>query len=303
MDENSFMPTNSHAIDIVDTQFHMGKNEIASTLGAMDALGIRSLLIDEFWGEFGTTHPTHIEPGYQLPNGAWRTAWPTAEQASILHPERFSYIVRIDPRDPDLESVMRTIGSSPHARAFRLQPVWTLDEMSAFAKGSYEQVLDIAQDIGLPVAFFIPGYVELLKPYLKKFSKLTFMIDHCGMGFPQIPAGRPQAEAQQTLVPAYLAEVCKLAEYPNAVLKWSHAQNLLGAQVYPYEPLRPLLRQVLDAFGKERVMWASDNSVVPNHTWADMLYYLRDDPELSHEEKTWILGQTARQVLNWPAQN
>lgn len=286
-------------MDIVDTQVHLGRGQIDGTLSAMDALGISSMLIDEFWGQFGTGHPTHIQPGYRLPNGAWRAAWPTAEEASLLYPDRFAYLVRIDPRDPQLECLMRTITSSPNARAFRLQPVWTLEEASEFANGSYDEVLDIAQDVGLPVCFFVPGYVELLAPYVERYPRLMFIIDHCGMGFPNIPAGRPQTEASRTLEPAYLDEVLKLARHPNVALKWSHAQTRFGIERYPYEPLRPLLRRAIEAFGADRLMWASDHTVIPNHTWADMMLYLRDDPELDPIEKEWILGRTARKLLNW----
>lgn len=286
-------------MDIVDTQLHIGRGKIAETLEAMDALGIRSILLDEFWGTFSEQHPTHIQPGYLLPNGAWRTAYPTAEMASLMHPDRFSYLVRIDPRDPQLESIMRTIGSSPHARAFRLQPAWTADEMADFAKGSFDEVLELAQDIGLPVCIFVPGFVELLRPYVAKFNRLNFVIDHCGMGFPNIPHGRPDAEARRATDPAYLDEVCTLAEFPNVFLKWSHVQNLLGGGAYPYVALRPLLRKLITAFGAQRIMWAGDATVIPNHSWSDLLNCLRDDPELSAEEKTWILGRTARQVFKW----
>jgi len=287
-------------VDIVDAQVHVGRGRIDATLAAMDALGITSVLIDEFWGEFGATHPTHIQPGCRLANGAWRAAAPTAEEASLLHPDRFAYVLRIDPRDPELECVMRTVYSSPGAKAFRLQPVWTLEEAREFAAGSCDQVLNIAESLGLPVCFFIPGYVELLTPYVARYPRLTFVVDHCGMGFPGIPQGRSPAEAARTLESAYLDEVLKLAEYPNVVLKWSHAQTRLGASTYPYEPLRPLLRRAITAFGANRLMWASDYTVIPDHTWADMMFYLRDDPELDLAEKEWILGRTARSALKWP---
>lgn len=287
-------------MDIVDAQLHVGRGMIAATLEAMDALGIRSVLIDEIWGVLGKAHPTHIDPGYALENGAWRTVWPTAEEASLLHPDRFSYLVRIDPRDPQLESLMRVVGSSPHARAFRLQPVWTLEDAQSFAAGAYEPLLDIAQDIGLPVCLFIPGYVELLPPYVRKYPKLTFVIDHCGMGFPNIPQGRPEGEARKSLDAGYLDEVLKLAEFPNVALKWSHAQTRFGAKQYPYEPLRPLLRRAIEAFGADRLMWASDKSVMTGYSWSDLLHCLRDDPELSPDEKEWILGRSARRILNWP---
>ena len=48
-------------------------------------------------------------------------------------------------------------------------------------------------------------------------------------------------------------------------------------------------------------MWASDKSVMFGHSWGDLLYCLRDDPQLSGEEKEWILGRTARKILHWPA--
>jgi len=287
-------------MDIVDAQVHMGRGKIEATLEAMDALGIASVLIDELWPMAGR-HPSQIDPGYLLSNGVFRATWPTAEEASLRFPDRFSHIARIDRLDPQLESIMRVVGSSPHGRAFRLQPVWTMAEAAAFAAGAYDPLLAIAQDIGLPVCLFIPGHVELLAPYLRRFPGLTFVIDHCGIGFPGIPPDRSEAEAARTLTPAYLDEVARLAEYPNVALKWSHAQSRLGAGRYPYPELRPLLRRMLAAFGPERVMWASDNTVMFGYGWGDLLYSLRDDPELSPEEKAWLLGGTARRVLKWPA--
>lgn len=288
-------------LDIVDAQLHLGRGMIDATLETMDALGITSVLLDEFWGSWPDTHPTHIQPGYLLPNGAWRAVWPTAEEASLLHPGRFSHVARIDPRDPQLESVMRCVGSSPHARGFRLQPVWTLEEADAFANGSFDPLLDIAQDIGKPVFLFIPGYVEALERYLRKFPRLTFVIDHCGMGFPNIPPGRPEAQAAHTLTPAYFDDVCRIAEYPNVAMKWSHTQDRFGVTAYPYEPIRPLLRKAINAFGVNRLMWAGDKTVMFGHNWSDLLHGIKDDPELSLEEKQWILGRTARTILDWPA--
>ncbi|WP_439134066.1 amidohydrolase family protein [Pseudomaricurvus sp.] len=300
MDASDFLNGNPNAMDIVDCQFHMGRGEIDTTLKAMDALGIRSLLIDELWGGFNATHPTHLQPGYRLANGAWRAAWPTAEEASLVHPERFAYLVRIDREDPELSSVMRTIASSPHALAFRVQPAWTLDEIGAFAAGAYDKLFALAQELHMPVCLFIPGYTELIKSYAKRFSQLTFIVDHCGMGFPGIPHGRAEAEAQKTLQPSYLDTVCELADLPNVALKWSHAQNLLGARNYPYEELWPLLKKMITAYGRERILWASDSTVIPNHTWSDTLHYVRDNPELSQLDKEWILGAAARRLLNWP---
>jgi L-fuconolactonase len=62
-----------------------------------------------------------------------------------------------------------------------------------------------------------------------------------------------------------------------------------------------MLLRVVEAFGKERVMWGSDTTqTVGHHSWAESLYYIRDTPELSDDEKRWILGGSLRKVLDWP---
>ena len=288
-------------MDVVDGQVHVGRGKIDPTLEAMDALGIKGVIIDELWETRLGAHPTHIPPGYKLANGAWRTAYPVAQEAALAYPDRFAFIVRIDPADPQLESVMRVVGSTPGAVAFRLQPVWTVEDAKAFASGGYERLFELGQEIGLPMCVFIPGWVELLEPYLKKYPKQMVVVDHCGMGFSFLPPVRPEPDASFCATPAYFERVLDLAQYPNAALKLSHAQDRFGAQTYPFEGLRPHLRRAIAAFGAERLIWASDKSVIPHHSWSNLLNYLRDDPGLSRDEKEWILGRSARKIFNWPA--
>ena len=96
-----------------------------------------------------------------------------------------------------------------------------------------------------------------------------------------------------------LEEVFKLADFPNTALKWAHAQSCFDVHDYPYQPIRGYLKRAIGAFGAERVMWASDSSVIPRHSWSDILHYVRDDPDLTEEEKAWVLGGSARKALNW----
>jgi predicted TIM-barrel fold metal-dependent hydrolase len=76
----------------------------------------------------------------------------------------------------------------------------------------------------------------------------------------------------------------------------------LQAPDYPFERVRPHLRRAIEAFGANRILWATDKTVVhPPQSWADLLYYFRDDPEFSREEKQMILGANARRIFDWPA--
>jgi predicted TIM-barrel fold metal-dependent hydrolase len=275
-------------MDIVDAQVHVGLGGIDTLLAQMDAIGINAVLIDEFWGRHPPDHPLGFEPGYLLPNGVWRCTSPIAELASTLHPNRFSYFLRVDRQDPDLESIVTLLKASPHGRALRILPTFSEAEVKAFSEGGYDHLFDLAQSFELPVFAFVPGSVELLAPYLKRFPRLSVVIDHTGM-----PWGPPSL--------SYLDKILETAAYPNVALKWSHAQRLFGVDEYPYAALTPLLRRTVSAFGAERVIWASDKTVNPAHTWADMLFCIRDNPAFTTTEKEWILGRSLRTIISWPA--
>ena len=52
-------------MDIVDAQVHIGPGRIEESLAAMDALGIRAILIDEYWMGKKTG-----DPAYPVADGA-----------------------------------------------------------------------------------------------------------------------------------------------------------------------------------------------------------------------------------------
>jgi predicted TIM-barrel fold metal-dependent hydrolase len=295
-------------MDIVDCQAHLGPGGIEQIRAAMDAVGIKAALIDEFW--LGST----VEmPAYSVRAAGQvvrRTVTPTAELAALTHPDRFSYIVRPDRRDPELHSLIRLARDAPHARALRITPGLARTELSAVTSGGYDDMFKAAADCGLPVFVTIPGNAPALRSSIEKFAALTFIIDHCGMPFtagmkkglldaglgaelPEMGGGTNEAEFDKVL---------RLAELPNVALKWGHAQGLFGVSGYPFPNLRPYLRSALNEFGAERMMWAGDASVnLTGESWAELLFWLVDNPELSQSEREKLLGGTARRILNWSA--
>ena len=286
-------------MDIVDAQTHIGPSSTESTIAAMDALGIRSVVVDEFWARRPYGDPLFFEPGFALPNGAWRSLYPTAEAAALLHPDRFATVVRVDPRDPDVDTVLRTIRDTPHTRAIRVTPTWTSQDAEAFAAGSCDQLFELAQEYGLPVFVYAPGYVEVLHRYLRRSPHLSLVIDHCGMAQPGLSGERSAEEVRRVESTEYFDEVLRFAEYPFVSLKWSHEQVAFRSPAYPFTETRPYLRRAIDAFGSHRILWASDRTVLP-WSWTDILHAVRDNPELSDTERDWILGGTARRILEWP---
>ena len=277
-------------MDIVDAQVHFNRfGSLESGLAAMDAVGVNALLYDEYW-EFDAR--SRILPGYELPNGAFRHVFPLAEAAALLHPERFAYLVRFDRRDPELDSLIATVGTTPQRKAIRVVP-WTPEGFAQFGEGADDPVFAAAQRYGVPVFVLLPGRTRLLHRYLRKYPDVQVIVDHCGVA---LQPGRLHDDALSGF-----SEVLALAQYPNVSLKWTHAPRL-SDRPYPYPDVLAMLLRVVDAFGKERVMWGSDaTQTIGHHSWAESLYYIRDTDQLSQDEKRWVLGGSLRRVLEWPA--
>lgn len=279
-------------MDIVDAQIHLNHwLDEATTLHAMDALGIASALLDECW-DFGEGRPPHAAlPYYQLPGGTYRPVSPGGQAAALRHPDRFSYLLRVNPLDPELEGWVAQAAAVPGFRAVRYM-IADAGDAAALAAGERMAFFKAAQANGLPV--FVAGHAHgpLFEPYARAFPSLPIVIDHCGF-----PIGEGAFEA-----------MLAMAEYPNVYLKWSHAPCIFGAGAFPYPEVRPFLSRALDAFGRERTMWASDFTAEPavrhgcsgpDVRWGDALYYMRCNPDLSESDLEWVLGRTARKVLGW----
>lgn len=271
-------------MDIVDAQVHLNLTTNADeTLAAMNAMGIQAALIDEFWGFDETTGRSR--PGiYLLDHDVFRATAPGAEFAALRNPDRFSYLLRIHHRDPELDAVVRAVADAPHARALRIVARRDAD-VDDLAAGRYQPVFQAAANHGLPIFAITPRRAHLLIPYAEDHPGVPLIVDHVGM---------PATDAE-------FGRVLELARFPQIAVKWCHAPDLFGANEYPFTPALEKLLQLLEAFGPQRVMWASDFTAIPSsHRWADELFSLRESDQLTPTDKEWILGKTVRTILHWP---
>jgi len=293
-------------MDIVDSQVHLGPDGAAEMVAAMDAIGVRSVLVDEWWG--GALDV----PGYRVGDGGIRTTSPTTELAAWTWPGRFSYLVRVYPDDPEHRAVIRFARDATHARALRIAPGMSRAELSRFADGDYDGIFAEATDCGLPVFVTIPGNTGMIERYALKFPDCRIVICHCGMPpmdgqwrmvaeFEGLPDSETYWRALAEQPPAQAFDtVLQAARWPNVGLKWAHAPAYFNAGGYPNAATRPFLRKALDAFGAERVMWASDHTTnQTGETWAELLFAVVANPDLSEDERQLILGRTAREWLDW----
>jgi predicted TIM-barrel fold metal-dependent hydrolase len=122
----------------------------------------------------------------------------------------------------------------------------------------------------------------------RKFPETPLVIDH----FARIGV-------DGTLDNRDIDKLCRLARHPRTYVKVS-AFYALGKKQAPYTDLAPMIRQLLTAFGHERLMWATDcpYQVEEGHTYRDSIELIRSRLDfLSAEDRSWLLGKTAQRVF------
>jgi L-fuconolactonase len=265
-------------MEVIDSQVHANQRGIDQSIAIMDAVGVDAAVID-IWP------PVR----HKLPNGASRFEYAFGEEAVARFPARFSYIARFDPNDPDLDDLMAQVGKVPGRICTRIASGY---DLKVLREGGHERILAAAGKHGVPVMIYHGGEHAAAVAYVRKFDTVQFIIDHCGMGVER--ATLPD-QLESTI-----DRLIDCAKYPNVAVKWGHAPRL-SRERFPYRDLISQLLRVIDAFGVNRVMWASDYTVtVDHHTYAESLFCLRCADQLSESDKEWLLGKTAREVLRWP---
>ncbi len=96
-----------------------------------------------------------------------------------------------------------------------------------------------------------------------------------------------------------LDALCALAKRKNTFVKVS-AFYALGKKQPPYTYLLPSIRRLLDAFGVERLMWASDSPYQINkrNSYAASIdFVMKEIKFLTAGDRKWLLQKTAENVF------
>jgi L-fuconolactonase len=297
-------------LDVVDTQVHVFRGlgapgrplDLPAVLSAMDALGVVSVIIDEFWTPDAAGN---VLPGHAVTGGGFRPTSPGAEAAALLHPDRFGILLRVNHDDPDLDAVLGVFAAKPGALAIRLD-ARTPAQVAAMADGAFDRCFAAAQRLGLTICLLSYGMAPLLAPYLRRYPDVTVVLDHCGLvGIDPPQVLRCRADGLPVPPPPCTFEdmLALGAEHANLALKWVHGPRVFSEPAYPFVRTAEHLVRAVEAFGRERVAWGSDTTAVAPgfYTWAQAQFYVRHASGLTAEDREWVLGRSARALFPWAA--
>lgn len=204
------------------------------------------------------------------------------------YPGVFRGIGIVDHRASDLEQRMRNLVETG-VRGFRLHARG--DQAATWPRSAgMARLWKAATRLGVAVCPLInPADLTSIDQLCRQHPETTVVIDH----FARVGISG-KIDSQQ------LDALCRMAEHRNVHVKTS-AFYALGKQSPPYHDLRPMIRRVVDAFGAERLMWASDcpYQVQGDHSYDASIALVRDAPDslLNTREKEWMLRGTAEKLF------
>ena len=289
----------AHELEVIDCQLHevgvksdvpvddpamRNRLILEVTLSAMDAVGVDAALLFPLDDAF-------------------------ADFAIAEFPDRFASIPMIrDPSVVGLDDRIARLRESPGILGLRVIGMWSRTDADPPRDPQlFEPIFAAAERHDVPVFLFVGGNLERAVPVLEAHPDLTVIIDHLGLR-------QPPLEQRDDPPFRRLPDLLALARFPNVAVKVCGVPALSEEQ-YPFTDAWPFVHQMFEAFGPERLMWASDiprfqgkigfepwftrDDFAGKHTYAESLDFFRNTSELSPSEKELLLGQNLRRILRW----
>jgi L-fuconolactonase len=243
-----------------------------------------------------------------------------AERLAAEAPGRFALVPRLNPGiagqeaalDPEAPDVDRRIAAARDrsgVAALRFVISAWPESIAKFESGAWDRALAACEEQRMPVFIFSSGRLDLAAQLIDGFPQLPVVVDH--LGLPQPPLEKLEDNRW-----ADLPQLLELSARPNAYVKMCGAPSL-SSELFPYRDVWGQIRAIVDAFGAERLMWASDISrfrgrvgwhmrltpeqldYVGQHTYGESVGLYRDTDLLTSTEKEWVLGRSVRTLLGW----
>jgi L-fuconolactonase len=297
------------SIEIVDAQLHEvgprlswdGPVEFRHrlmtevTVAWMDAAGVDAALInphDRVWADFAVrTFPHRLR-------SVWLTGYPSPEDGERMVADVLAVRARSDVLGLRIVAGRRL--DDPDGVAGRGQ----------LENRLLEPLFDACEHYEVPLFIFASGNLDLVARALELHPQLKVIIDLNQPGGLFAPSWSQAALTQDR------SDLRALAAYPVAVKVCG--LPAVAKSPFPYRDTLPFLHGLIELFGADRIIWASDAtrynnrtgwqdstkhassaSIVGNHAYADSFRFIRDTTELGDIEKAQILGGNLRKFLGW----
>jgi predicted TIM-barrel fold metal-dependent hydrolase len=228
-------------------------------------------------------------------NGVHRTVlvqvihyrWDNSYTAKALrdYPGTFMGVCRVNPEDPAAPDQLSYWTEEHGFHGVRLSPA--VDASGDwFAGDQMDPLFSRAAELAVPMLILTrPSRLGNLAEILDRHPDLDVVVDH-------MADCQPDNDKD-------LQMLLGLSRFPRVYVKISHTW-WISQEGYPWLDTHALVKQVYEAFGAQRIMWATDWPVcLSRATYAQTLTVVRDEMTFfSQDDLEWVLGKTALKL--WP---
>ena len=187
-------------------------------------------------------------------------------------------------RPGSLNGMKRLVESNPGRIVAARVHAYAPDRLPPFGSKELRELWRTASELGLAMQLhFEPRYAPRLEPLVREFRDTTVVIDHLG---------RPM---QGTIDEHEV--VVKWSRFPNTIMKVS---SLPDRNKYPHRDVRPVVQQLTDAFGADRMIYGGGfNASATGETYRAYRERVRDlISHLPTDDQNKILGGTAARLFD-----
>lgn len=249
------------AVEVIDGYAHCGLSKyepLERVSEVMDAAGVSRAVLVQHLGEFDNSYLSAV---------------------GSADSRRFAAVCLVDHQCDNCIQTVRQLAQACGFRGIRL----STDALAARPDLAYAAV-----EAGLIIVLYAPRGIApaagQLADLLGRHPAARLVVSH--LGHPK-PAGSPHFTKP--------ADLLRLAEHPNVYVQLSGMKLFCP---WPHEPLYPLIDQVMQHFGRDRVYWGSNFPVVggPTEYLDDLSLLLAGKLPISAADVPAVAGGTARRL-------
>lgn len=211
-----------------------------------------------------------------------------ALESAARYPGRLAIMGRFNPEADHARDELERWLEQPNMIGIRM--TWYKAKWNKWLDdGSIDWFWQACERLRIPVMMLMPGMLDKLAPIAARYPALTLIVDHLGR----------KSELRDDECFADLDTMLALARFPNVSIKAS-ATPCYSTQPYPFANLTPYLHRIFDVFGPKRMMWGSDYTRLQCTYIECVEHFLHTLDFLGPEDKEWVMGKTAAELLRWP---
>lgn len=213
-----------------------------------------------------------------------------ATDAAKTSPHRFGVMGQFNVDAPDAVEQLTHWREQPGMLGVRL--VFLAEpSLKILRAPAYDWFWATCERADIPLMCLAPGNLHLLRGKAERHPGMTIIIDH---------AGRHPRGAKDEASWADIDDMLDMARLPNVSVKVS-SLPCFTTQAYPFPNLHRPMRQMVDAFGPQRLSWGSDVTRLTSTYDENLRLFTEGFTFLSQDDLSWIMGGTLIKLLRWDA--